>query len=389
MLPADIYSITEITRRIKYILEMNIPTVWVQGEISNFTHHSSGHMYFTLKDEECQITSVMWREDTLRLFFTPRDGMKVAAQGDVTVYERAGRYQLRMLQMQPLGIGELQMAFERLKERLLHEGLFADEHKKSLPPYPTRIGIVTSPSGAAFGDIAQIIRRRLPGTHLVLIPVKVQGEGAAEEIARAIDDGNAYGEMDVLILTRGGGSLEDLWAFNEEKVARAIFNSRIPVVSAIGHEVDFTISDFVADLRAPTPSAAAELVVPDGRKLFEKVHTLVTRMEEHVERHIQFLESRVTTFMSSYGLRYPLDILRQYEQRRDELEKDLCVHMNHVLARKEEARALQIGKLEGLNPLSVLRRGYSICRKVPEKTIIREAATLKVDDGIEVTFHKG
>lgn len=389
MCSADIYSVTEITRKIRYLLETSIPTVWIRGELSNFTHHTSGHMYFTLKDEECQIKGVMWREDAVRLFFTPQNGMKLLAQGDVSVYERAGHYQLRVRQMQPMGIGELQMAFERLKAKLLQEGLFAEERKKPLPQYPTRVGIVSSPTGAALRDVVEIIHRRLPGTQLVLNPVKVQGEGAAEEIAQAINAFNSYGKVDVIIVTRGGGSLEDLWAFNEESVARAIFDSEIPVVSAVGHEVDVTIADFVADVRAPTPSAAAEMVVPDRNQLVENVRVRAAHLKELMERKIASWEDRIESFRLSYGLRRPFDMIEHYEQRCDELVKDLSVHVDYFMKEKEHALVLQRDKLEGLNPLSVLRRGYSICRTIPGSVIIREAGTLNIDDQVEVMFHRG
>ncbi|MFQ6091740.1 MAG: exodeoxyribonuclease VII large subunit [bacterium] len=387
--PAEIYSVTEITKQIKSLLENNLSTVWVRGELSNFTHHTSGHMYFTLKDDLCQIRCVMWEEYNARLFFTPQDGMKVLAQGDVTVYERAGQYQFRVLQLQPVGVGDLQMAFERLKEKLLREGLFDEEHKKPIPLYPQSVGVISSPSGAVFRDIVHIINRRFPGTHIVLNPVRVQGDGAAGEIARAIDEFNRCGEVDVLIVTRGGGSLEDLWAFNEEVVARAIFRSEIPVISAVGHEVDFTIADFVADLRAPTPSAAAELVVPDGKKLLRDVRTLAARAKESLERRIQSYQERLDALTSSYGLRHPADMIRQCEQRRDELVKGLCIHITHFIQRQEQAFSLQLGKLEGLGPPAVLKRGYSICRKLPGRTVVREADSLRVEDTIEVTFHRG
>ena len=389
MIPVDVLSVTDITKRIKTLLELNIPTVWVQGELSNVIHHASGHLYFTLKDDACQMRCVMWRENALHLHGTPQDGMKILAQGDVTVYERAGHYQLRVLKMQPVGLGDLQMAFERLKERLFQEGLFDEKYKKTIPQYPKCVGVVTSPSGAAFRDIEEIINRRLPGTPIVLNPVRVQGEGAAEEIARAIREFNSYGRVDVICVARGGGSLEDLWAFNEEVVARAMYDSTIPVVSAVGHEIDFTIADFVADMRAPTPSAAAELVVPDGRKLIEDVRMLIDRIAERVEGKIQSYGERIESLTSSYGLRRPLDQIRQYEQRTDEVARNCIVHMTHCIRKQEQAFRVEHGKLQGLSPLGVLRRGYSICKKLPDKVIIREAHTLRVEDTIEVTFHRG
>src|SRR5450830_1303089 len=257
----NILSVTEITHRIKGVLEMGFSEVWVQGEISNCKNHSSGHLYFTLKDGSASLSAVMWRSRVAQLLFRPNDGMKVIVWGNITVYEPRGNYQIDCLQIQPVGIGELQLAFDRLKQKLSAEGLFDEAHKKPLPEYPEKIGIVTSPTGAAIQDMLNILARRFPALEVIVAPVKVQGIGAAEEIAEAIQDLNSLSDIDVIIVGRGGGSLEDLWAFNEEVVARAIYSSRIPIVSAVGHEIDFSISDFVADLRAPTPSAAAELVV--------------------------------------------------------------------------------------------------------------------------------
>ncbi|HDL78351.1 MAG TPA: exodeoxyribonuclease VII large subunit, partial [Bacteroidetes bacterium] len=273
-----IYTISEITRKIKRLLENAIPSIWLEGEISNFKRHSSGHIYFVLKDENSQISCVMWRGRNNGLYFTPQDGMKIQARGNVTVYEKRGNYQFEVLQMQPAGLGELQMALEQLKQSLKAEGLFDEQHKKKIPQYPEKIGIVTSPTGAAIRDLVSVVQRRFPSVQLILNPVRVQGAEAAGEIARAIDEFNAYGDVDVLIVGRGGGSLEDLWAFNEEVVARAIFRSKIPVISAVGHEIDFGISDFVADLRAPTPSAAAELVVRNREELLHTIQYLAQKM---------------------------------------------------------------------------------------------------------------
>ncbi len=280
--PQNIFSVTDLTRKIKGTLEEGFSRIAVQGELSNFKHHSSGHLYFTLKDEHAQIQCVMWRSRVPALSVTPQDGMKMIARGNVTVYEVRGNYQLDVASLQLLGAGELQIAFERLKQKLAAEGLFDQDHKKPLPQFPQRIGIVTSPTGAAIQDIINIINRRFPSTELILCPVKVQGIGAAEEIASAIDDFNNFGAVDVILVGRGGGSLEDLWAFNEEIVARSIYHSSIPVVSAVGHEIDFTIADFVADLRAPTPSAAAELIVPDRREIIEIVRNFCYTSEQIV-----------------------------------------------------------------------------------------------------------
>jgi len=272
------YTVTELTRRIKQVLEAGFTSVVVVGEISNLKQHSSGHVYFTLKDENSQLSAVLWRSRVQHVAVMPRDGMKVIVSGRITVYEVRGTYQIDVASISPLGAGELQMAFERLKEKLAAEGLFQRDRKKPLPEYPERIGIVTSRTGAVLHDMVHVFRRRFPALTLVLVPVRVQGAGAAEEIARAVRDLNACGTVDVIIVARGGGSLEDLWAFNEEVVARSIVSSRIPVVSAVGHEVDFTIADFVADLRAPTPSAAAEIVVKDRTAVLEILRDFVYTM---------------------------------------------------------------------------------------------------------------
>ncbi|MGB2768335.1 MAG: exodeoxyribonuclease VII large subunit, partial [Candidatus Zixiibacteriota bacterium] len=257
-----VYTVTEITREIKSLLERNLPAVWVQGEISNYLLHSSGHRYFTLKDENSQIKCTLWKFRGERLQFQPADGISVMAWGNVTVYERGGQYQLDVAELVPVGLGELEIAFQRLKEKLFGEGLFDEEHKKPVPQFPESIGVVTSPTGAVVRDIIKIVLSRFPSVQIIVNPVRVQGEGAAEEIAGAIREFNRYKKIDMMIVGRGGGSLEDLWAFNEEVVARAIAVSSIPVVSAVGHEIDVTISDLVADCRALTPSEAAELVTP-------------------------------------------------------------------------------------------------------------------------------
>ena len=259
-----VLTVTELTRLIKAALESEVGTVWVEGEVSNLRQPSSGHLYFTVKDANAQITAVLFRGDQQRLKFKPRDGLQVRVYGEISVYERSGNYQIIVRVLEEAGKGALQAKFEELKEKLQKEGLFDPARKKAIPLLPRHVGVVTSPTGAAIHDILNVISRRFPNLHLVLAPVKVQGEGAAREIAAAIEFLNRRGGFDVLIVGRGGGSLEDLWCFNEEIVARAIAASRIPVISAVGHEIDFTISDFVADLRAATPSAAAELVV--GRK---------------------------------------------------------------------------------------------------------------------------
>ena len=273
-----VLTVTELTAGIKTLLEEAFPYVTVSGEISNYKRHSSGHAYFSLKDDRSQLRCVMWRSANRKLTFEPEDGMEVLARGALSVYDVQGQYQLVARQLKPVGAGALQAAFERLKARLEKEGLFREEHKQALPSFPERVGVVTSGSGAAIRDIIQVLRRRAPWVSIILRPAPVQGEGAAAEIAAAIEEMNDYGAVDVLIVGRGGGSAEDLWAFNEEAVVRAVFQSRIPVVSAVGHETDYTLTDFAADLRAPTPSGAAEIVVRDLRELKDRSEAVLRRL---------------------------------------------------------------------------------------------------------------
>lgn len=382
-----VLTVSQLTRRIKQVLETGFSSVSVQGEISNFKLHSSGHMYFAIKDAGATLSAVIWRSRVPFLSFTPEDGMKVIATGRITVYEVRGNYQMDVISMRPVGEGELQIAFEKLKRKLATEGLFDEEHKKPIPKYPERIGLVTSETGAALQDILHILRRRFPAVEVILAPVRVQGAGAGAEIAQAIRDFNRFGEVDVLIVCRGGGSLEDLWAFNEEIVARAIYHSRVPVISAVGHEIDFTIADFVADLRAPTPSAAAELVVPDRSTLLATVRDYWYTMHDNVRHVLNSRKERIHHLLRSYAFNRPLDLLRQYSQRVDELERSMTAAMKHTLSmRKARIESLR-HELIALDPALVLRRGYAIVRK--EGQIIGSRTLLKRNDDIDITFHDG
>jgi len=384
-----IYTITEITREIKNILEGNFPNVWVEGEISNYLLHSSGHRYFSLKDESAQIRCTLWRFRGDALPFEPIDGMKVIALGSISVYERNGQYQLDVVDLIPAGLGKLEIAFQRLKEKLFQEGLFDEEHKKPLPPFPERIGVVTSPTGAAVRDIIRIIHNRFPSVKIVVNPVRVQGGGAAEEIAKAIREFNEYKRVDVMIVGRGGGSLEDLWAFNEESVARAIYNSKIPVISAVGHEIDITISDFVADLRAPTPSAAAQMVVQESGKLLDLVSSDIRKLSFCLVSLLEYSKQRLKTCKESYGFRRPFDIVTQRSQKSDELYGQLMSKAKNYLEIESNAISLLREKLKTLSPESVLKRGYSIARKLQDLTVIKDAGILKKEDKIEVKVFKG
>lgn len=382
-----ILTVTEITRRIKSVLETDFSDVVVSGEISNFKRHTSGHIYFTIKDEKASISATIWRSRASYLNFTPQDGMKVIARGSIKIYELQGKYQLDVVSLRPLGIGELQIAFEKLKQKLAAEGLFDQQYKKNLPEYPERIGIVTSPTGAAIQDILNIISRRFPSVEIILYPVKVQGTGAAEEIAEAISDLNKFGKVDVLIVGRGGGSIEDLWAFNEEVVARAIFTSKIPVVSAVGHEIDFTIADFVADLRAPTPSAAAELVVRNRYELIDNIKNIFYTMQQSLLSKVTENRSHITSLVSSYAFNNPIDKVRQFSQRLDELERLLDFSLIHKYKSTKQNLDSLAHRLESLNPDNALKRGYAMVYK--NSHIVDKAGSLVYADEINIKFKDG
>ena len=383
----NVMTITELTRQIKFSLESSFPRVWVEGEISNFKQHTSGHLYFTLKDEGAQLSTLMWRSRVANLTFQPEDGMKVIVRGSITVYPPRGNYQLDADQIQPLGLGELQQAFERLKRKLDAEGLFDTDHKKPIPEFPERIGIITSETGAALQDIRSVLSRRHPSVVLILAPVRVQGAGAAEEIADAIKFMNQIGGIDVLIIGRGGGSLEDLWAFNEEIVAHAIYASKIPIISAVGHEIDFSIADFTADMRAPTPSAAAELVVRDRSELLEDIGNMCYTMHGALDHQVSGLRERTLSLVTSYSFNRPKDLVREFSQRVDELERGLGISVTHaaqIVHHKYGSLRLQ---LQALSPGGVLKRGYAIVRK--EGRIISSAGLLGTNNVADIQFHDG
>jgi len=361
-----IYTVSELTRYIRTVLEDTFPAVWVEGEISNFIQHTSGHMYFSLKDESSVLNCVLFKGINQRLKFKPGNGQKVIAAGKISVYDKRGQYQLYVEKIEPKGIGALQLALEQLKKRLEKEGLFDKARKKPIPYLPQRIGVITSPTGAAIRDILNVTKRRFQNVDLILNPVRVQGKGSELEIAEAIEDFNKFKKLDVIIVGRGGGSLEDLWAFNEEIVARAIFESKIPIISAIGHEIDWTIADFVSDFRAPTPSAAAELVIPRKEDLKKRVEELVTRIKQ-----------------------YPLELLQQYEQELDDLIKDLAKSMKHIVDITQGKLENLWGKLHALSPFAVLDRGYSITTKIETKKVLKDIKELKTGDLIKTRLKKG
>ncbi|MCG3120287.1 MAG: Exodeoxyribonuclease 7 large subunit [bacterium] len=382
-------TVAGLTQQIKMLLETGLAPVWITGEISNFKRHTSGHFYFSLKDEYAQIPCVMWAGRNRGLRFLPQDGMQVLAFGQVTVYEKRGQYQFDVADLQPAGVGALQMAFEQLKRRLHAEGLFDEAHKKLLPPFPGTVGIVTSPTGAAIRDLVSILRRRWPAIKIILRPVRVQGEGAAVEVARAIAEFNEYREVDVLIVGRGGGSLEDLWAFNEEIVARAIYASSIPVVSAVGHEIDFSISDFVADVRAATPSAAAELVVPEVVEVKRQLQFLGHKLLLHLQGFVQIQRERLNRFASSYGLRRPIDQVRQRSQQLDDLQRRMLLAMKNRLAAWKQQLQTKEQRLRALSHENILQRGFAIVYREPDKKLVHAAKELQAADVIHIQFAVG
>jgi exodeoxyribonuclease VII large subunit len=383
------FTVSQITRKIRASLEHNFSNISILGEISNVRTPGSGHVYLTLKDKSSQLQAVVFRNIANKIKFELKDGMEVISFGSVTVYEPRGQYQLIINKIEPKGIGALQLAFQQLKEKLEKEGLFDQAHKKPIPFIPQKIGIVTSPTGAAIKDILNIIDRRFANVEILLYPVKVQGEGAAQEIAEAITELNALTDIDVIIAGRGGGSLEDLWAFNEEVVARSIYNSRIPVISAVGHEIDITIADLVADKRALTPSEAGELVVPRKDLLLDMLEKLNTRLLQSLTGKLRLSKERLVRVANSYVMRQPFDRLRRWQQRLDEFAQRLNINITHALNTEREKLSGIAGKLESLSPLNVLKRGYTITTRLEDNKSLREAKGLNKGDKIKTNFSKG
>jgi len=383
-----IYSVSQLNNQIKQLLEGELNQIWLEGEISNFKHHSSGHMYFSLKDAESEIRSVMWRGLNQSLRFLPEDGLRVLVSGDVSVYTPRGQYQIVVNQIQPAGQGDLQLAFEQLKERLRGEGLFDTARKRSLPPYPMTIGVVTSETGAAFRDILNVLQRRASYVKVILAPARVQGDGAAQEIVGGIERLNRSGECDVIIIGRGGGSLEDLWPFNEEIVARAVVTSDLPVISAVGHEVDFSISDFSADYRAPTPSAAAEIVARDTRELDAELEGFTGFFREKLTGKIEQMKARYQHLIHHYAFKIPKQRLLIATQRLDEIQSRLettAITRLKTVSKETENLTQQ---LYLLHPDHILQRGYSITRD-DQGNILRSSAELDIGETIHTRFANG
>ncbi len=431
----DIFTVSDLTRYIKQTFEFDqvLQDVWIRGELSNFKLHSRGHMYFTVKDEGSRIQAVMFAGNNRFLKFRPEDGMKVLIRGSITVYEPYGQYQLYAKEMQPDGIGSLYLAFEELKRRLADEGLFLEEGKKKLPLCPTRVAIITSPTGAAIRDIVTTIKRRCPSVKLTLLPVLVQGEDAAPSIARAIRQANEVGMFDVIIVGRGGGSIEELWAFNEEIVAREIHASAIPIISAVGHETDITIADFVADVRAATPTAAAELAVPVQQEIYDRIANNKVRLIRALKEKVNREHERIQAFQKSYAFRYPQQLIKQKEQDLDRLIDRLEMKTKYTLARKrdyytqlqkdlnrnhpkklvdEKTKLLlqrqndlkrrageilkdkssvfqaTISRLKLLSPLNVMERGYSIVYS-DNNTLVKTIHQLEQGENVKIRLKDG
>ena len=393
----------------KFDTDPNIQTLGLKGEISNFKGHTRGHLYFTLKDEGSRINAVMFSTYASKLNFVPKDGMKVLVVGRVSVYEPTGGYQIYVNEMMSDGVGNLYLQFEELKKKLSNEGLFDERHKKKIPKFPKKIGIVTAPTGAAIRDILSTIKRRFPSTETILFPALVQGELAAPDIVKQIKRADEY-DLDVLIVGRGGGSIEDLWAFNEEIVARAIYDAKTPIISAVGHEIDFTISDFVSDLRAPTPTGAAEMAVPNIIDVKNFINQLNIRLNKDIENIIEFNKKRVDNLKTSYVLSNPLATFEIREQKLDTLIDNLNTKMKYIINLEEKkldnikknytlnnpdsflnnynnTYELLLNKLNLLNPLSVLSKGYSVVTKGMKA--VKDTKDIKIKDKLDIRLCKG
>lgn len=385
----DVLSVSDITQHVKRTLdnEAAIQNVWVQGEVSNFSQPSSGHMYFTLKDDRSSLRVVMFRSRARHVHFGMEDGLTVLIRGSVSVYEAAGSYQLYAEEMQPAGQGALHLAFEQLKKKLDEEGLFAQ--KRSIPYFPRHIGIITSPTGAAVRDMISVIRRRNKAVNILLIPAVVQGEHAVPSLCQAIETAQQVPYLDVLIIGRGGGSLEELWAFNEEEVARALYRSRIPTISAVGHETDFTIADFVADRRAPTPSVAAELAVPEIHLLQSALRDLEHRAAGTMRQRIHIQRDRLRLLQESAVLTKPERFTREARQRLDELTVGLERAIQSRVEQHKQKLQLTVAQLDSLSPLATLSRGYAICTRATTNDIVRDAHDVQHGEALHVQVANG
>jgi exodeoxyribonuclease VII large subunit len=386
-----VLTVTDITNRIREVLEgdTELQSVWVSGEISNMTVAASGHWYFTLKDSSAQIKGVMWRSSAARQSFVPNDGDKIEARGRIAVYPARGEYQIVAERVRPLGMGDLYAQFEELKAKLAEEGLFEESRKRPIPVFPRRIGVVTSPDAAAFQDIQNVLRRRFPLGEIVLSGTQVQGVDAPPLIVRALKRLVEYGKVDVILLCRGGGSIEDLWCFNDERVARAVADCSIPVISGVGHETDFTIVDFVADLRAPTPSAAAELATPHIDALRESVYRTELEMTDLLRNTIQARREQLTTFNRTMRYASPEVRVRTLRQQIDSLHGRMLAHQRAQVALLRERVAGKTRALESADPRAILARGYAIVRRSDDNVRLKSAADARPGDGLTIQLPDG
>jgi exodeoxyribonuclease VII large subunit len=383
------YTVTAITRMIKSALEEMYPDIWIEGEMSGYIHHSSGHRYFSLKDENAVIKCAMWRSVGAYLKFEPENGHKVLCRGDITVYEKGGQYQLSCKEIVPVGIGPLELAFRQLFEKLSAEGLFGEDRKKPIPEYPTCIGIVTSPTGAAIRDIIQISKRRNDTVQLIIYPAQVQGDGAEKTIAAGIEYFNTRDDIDLIICGRGGGSLEDLWPFNTEVTVRAIVDSRIPVVSAVGHEIDVTLSDMAADLRAPTPSAAAELTVWSKQEFKERIDGLVYTQTQRLKSLVRQARQELSALLKRTVYTRPFDQINQRRQYIDQLARLANSAGKNLFERYRNSLSLLLSRLETLSPLKTLARGYSVTRRLADQMVIYSVKSVKPGETLETIVTDG
>ncbi len=383
----QVISVSDLSRKIRNLLEDSLPMLWVEGEISNFKQHSSGHRYFTLKDQKAQIACVMWRTRKTP-GFTIQDGLSIRLYGKVTVWEQGGRYQFDVQSAMPVGIGDLQAAFDALKEKLSEEGLFNLNNKKPLPYFPSRIGVATSPTGAAIRDIVWGFKKRYPVADVILLPVAVQGAGAASEIAAAIETFNRLSVVDVIIIGRGGGSLEDLWAFNEEVVIRAVAASEIPIVSAVGHEVDISLSDLAADVRAPTPTAVASLVVPDKDDLKKALEERSFTLNTSVVRVLSLWRERVNSIAMGYGFKRITGRIGDERQRLDDVSRRLSKNLNRQVMDYGKSFESVKSRLRALSPESVMERGYCVARR-QDDVIVRTSNQVKSGEELKLQLSKG
>lgn len=381
-----VLKVSQVNQLIGQTLEQQFPSVWIQGEISNFIAHSSGHWYFSLKDPHAQIKSVMFKGNNRRVAFAPKNGTEVLVHGQITVYSPRGNYQILCSKMEAVGAGALQKIFEELKIKLKQEGLFDSQYKKKLPSHPKHIGIITSPTGAALRDILQILRRRFKGLKITLIPALVQGEEAPASLIQALKQAEQIPSMDTLILTRGGGSTEDLSVFNDETLARTVFKTKIPIISAVGHEIDFTICDFVADLRAPTPSAAAELVVKNRVDLLEQVSKIEKQLIQGIQLQIKWFKERVNSLQKQ--MIHPKQLLQNYIQKTDEQAQKLYQIIKHLILREKNSLKNKEQLLNSLNPKEIMKRGFCIVSNSHGK-VLSNVQNLKLKELISLEFFKG